>query len=346
MSKAVGVRQRHTRTCTRPASGCRCRWEWTYEGKVDPTTGRRDQTSRGGYPTMRAAKTARAAHVRAVPHQAAGSRRTTVTEWLAEWLEGRTHGAGKPLKASTLASYTDHVERLLVPRLGRRPLVELTAVDIERAFASIKADHPRMRAASRGRVFHVAGQLERGGQAGPHRDQPVSRTSLSSSIPAPKVKPWTTEDLTAFLSHADVQADRLFPVLLLLAMSGLRRGEACGLRWSDLERETVKVKTLVDDAGTLIERVTEVKRVTVRPQRSRTVADHVVVENTAKSDAGQERPVILDPDTVAVLTEWRARQARERWDWSEQWRGQEDPYLFTEPDGWPVDPEKVTRVSR
>src|SRR5689334_11825432 len=46
---------------------------------------------------------------------------------------------------------------------------------------------------------------------------------------------WTATELRAFLDF--VRSDRLYPMFRLLAMTGVRRGEACGLRWHDVDLE-------------------------------------------------------------------------------------------------------------
>jgi integrase len=47
------------------------------------------------------------------------------------------------------------------------------------------------------------------------------------------MKTWTAEELGRFLDT--IRTHRLVPVITLLATTGLRRGEALGLRWSDVD---------------------------------------------------------------------------------------------------------------
>ena len=54
-----------------------------------------------------------------------------------------------------------------------------------------------------------------------------------SSARAPEMRFWTPEEVRAFLGC--IGRHRLHPVVRLAAMSGLRRGELCGLRWSDVD---------------------------------------------------------------------------------------------------------------
>jgi integrase len=49
----------------------------------------------------------------------------------------------------------------------------------------------------------------------------------------PQVRPWTGEDLGRFLDSAN--GHPLGALFEVAAYTGLRRGEACGLRWSDID---------------------------------------------------------------------------------------------------------------
>ena len=51
----------------------------------------------------------------------------------------------------------------------------------------------------------------------------------------PTVAVWTPDQLATFLNHRRQARDALYPAWRLIALRGLRRGEACGLRWADLD---------------------------------------------------------------------------------------------------------------
>jgi integrase len=75
----------------------------------------------------------------------------------------------------------------------------------------------------------------------------------SSVTPAngarPEVQPWSTAELATYLRH--VETDRLGPLFEVIAACGLRRGEALGLRWTDLDmaNRTARIRqTVVDSA--------------------------------------------------------------------------------------------------
>jgi Phage integrase family len=64
---------------------------------------------------------------------------------------------------------------------------------------------------------------------------------------------WTTAKVAQFLQH--VATDELFALWWLVALRGLRRGEAAGLRWCDVDLDyhpnyfTKRLRYLIDKAG-------------------------------------------------------------------------------------------------
>ena len=72
--------------------------------------------------------------------------------------------------------------------------------------------------------------------------QPIDRTKVLS-----------TEELGHLLSVARVEFPEFYPLILLLADTGCRIGEALALRWSDVDLVTgiVRIERSVDHAGRL-----------------------------------------------------------------------------------------------
>jgi len=137
-----------------------------------------------------------------------------------------------------------------------------------------------------------------------------------AAVPTPsRVMVWRPDQLGAFLDHA--ADDRLYALWHLYAFRGLRRGEACGLEWPE-----------VDLAGGTIAIV-----------RQRISIGGVVHEDTPKSDAG-ERTIALDGDTVTALRAHRKQQLADRMATGSAWV--ESGKVFTGQDGRPLDPEHVT----
>jgi integrase len=127
---------------------------------------------------------------------------------------------------------------------------------------------------------------------------------------------WTPEHTGLFLDH--VAQDRLYALWHLIAFRGLRRGEACGQRWTD---------THLDDG-----------RITVAKQL--VVSGWEVYEDDPKTDAGA-RTIALDSKTVQALTRHRVQQDKDRKEWGSAWV--ETGRVFTQENGELLHPANVTR---
>jgi integrase len=68
------------------------------------------------------------------------------------------------------------------------------------------------------------------------RRRPRRRSSSSPRVPANKVM--SAEDLYLFLETAEVETPDSFPLILFLADTGVRFGEAAALRWVDVDLQT------------------------------------------------------------------------------------------------------------
>jgi integrase len=141
------------------------------------------------------------------------------------------------------------------------------------------------------------------------------------------VRPRPTRSEARYLSSTELNAlleaaaksTRYEPLMRLLALTGLRRGEACALRWQqvDLAHGGIRVMaTLSRFGGALV--LTEPK--------------------SAKS----RRDVPLSAAAVAVLRQVKASQATLRLKAGTFWR--EEGFVFTTAFGSPVDPRNVHRA--
>ena len=128
---------------------------------------------------------------------------------------------------------------------------------------------------------------------------------------------WTAEQLGAFLDG--MREHRLYAVFLLLATTGMRRGEALGLRWSDLDLANGRLAV-----------------------RQTVIAVHHKVEFGTPKTAKGRRTVMLDVATVAALREHRKRQAAERLSIGAGWIDLD--LVFAAADGTPLHPERFSRT--
>lgn len=219
------------------------------------------------------------------------ARRLTFAAFLDDWTAGFAQKvADGELKPSTVRAYSDHVRLHIKPGLGYLRLQDLEVRhinDFHRALAKKKgrkADstlspvtrrqvhitlHSALAAAKRQQLI--------GYNPAEDADRPRRRQQKIGSDEV-----WTVAELQRFL--AATAADRLGVLWLLMGTTGLRRAEAAGLRWRDVDLE----------AGTL------------RVRETRVSVAYKVHEGDPKSEASR-RPIPLFPETVAALKAWKAR---------------------------------------
>ena len=233
----------------------------------------------------------------------------------------------------TRRSYQHHLDTYLLPCIGNIPLAMLTAADLRVMFTAISRQRPtagaplspatlaRIRAALQAALnaaireglisVNPARLVELPAPARPH---PVVWTAPREAAwreagARPAVAVWTAEQTARFL--AAIRGEPLYPCYQLMAVSGLRRGEAAGLRWCD-----------IDFAGTTL---------TVSRQLQETSRGLVLLP--PKNIAGN-RVLALDPWTLQVLAAHRDRR---------QLPAGCDGYLFARPGGRPYPPGDLTR---
>ena len=128
---------------------------------------------------------------------------------------------------------------------------------------------------------------------------------------------WDAVTLRRFLDASRVAEDRLHGLWVLLATTGMRRGEALGLRWADLDLDAGRarvVQTIIQIGG-------------------------VASVGEPKTGRGR-RSVSLDSATVAVLREHRHRMHQERLLVGADFNDLD--LVFHQPDGSWLRPEAVS----
>ena len=248
---------------------------------------------------------------------AADGRGSCVEEWLTAIA---AHGA--PV---THYSYSRNLKLHVVPRIGSAPLVAVDAGTLNPLYAVLLAegrkDHAEGGLSPR-TVRYVHAIVHRalkdavkwGGWPGILRTLPDPPKAAAASRPDSIT--WTADQLRTFLERT--RSGRFSAAYHLLATTGLRRGEALGLRWPDLDL----------DAGRASIRQTVI------------AIRHTAMFGTPKTAKGR-RTVTLDKGTVAALREHRKRQAAERLLMGAGWT--DNDLVFCHPDGTMLHPERFTR---
>ena len=291
-------------------------WSYVVDVGRDPASGRRRQRTKGGYRTKKEAQQALAAVIRTLGDGTYVARDPqTLDEWITRWL-----GTMAPkIRSSTLRDYANGLARVS-ERLGQLPLQALRPLDVEELYALLLKEGGRggaPLAPKTVRNLHIA--LRRS-LADATRLGLVSRNVAALVKPPAPVRhdldTWTANEVRTFL--AAVEGDRMAPAYRLLASTGMRRGEALGLNWSNVDLDAARIVV----------------------NRSLTLVNEELVWASPKTTRSR-RTLSLDPETVAVLRAHRRRQLEERLNAGEAW--QDHDLVFCNEDGSALHPSRFTR---
>ena len=242
--------------------------------------------------------------------------KTTVAEFLDDWLAAQRHR----LRPTTLASYDTAALRIR-RSLGAVPLQALTALQIERFYADLADTGGGAKGALAAKTIRNTHVVLRKALADAERLGLVNRNAAGTARPPTAQRAeqttWSSDELKEFF--AAIREHRLYAAFVVLATTGMRRGEALGLRWSDVDLDG--------------ERLAVVQTLT-------TVNGAPVI--TATKTARSRRLIYLDGQTVAVLREHRRRQREERLAAGPGWDNGTD-LVFRDELGWLVHPDWFSR---
>lgn len=247
--------------------------------------------------------------------------RITTAEYLVVWLES----VAKSRRPSTVVGYRSHVDVYIAPALGHIPVASLDPRRIQ-AFVNNLAPAGRRESLTANTIHHVHSTLRIAlNQAVRWKYIPYNP---AKGISLPKIEKFvpripTKDEVLALLES--VEGDRLAPLYSLLIGTGLRLGEALGVRWStlDLGARTVTVSHAlqkVDGVYQLVPPKSASSRATLGLPNF--VVDPLV---TWRVQQAWERDMLGGPETILV-------------------GGRAEPFdlVFTNSDGGPYNGSSVT----
>lgn len=170
---------------------------------------------------------------------------TTINDAIAAW---RANG-WEDLSPKTILRYEDVWDTHIRSSIGRRRIASLGPYDVETYFRELKR-HGLSEGSVRmvRAVLHRACRLSRR-WSGNVLPNPIADTELPTWTLDERKEPVrapTIEEVTRLLSAAQEEDIRISTFLRLLAATGIRRGEACALRWADLNHAKAAIR--IDEA--------------------------------------------------------------------------------------------------
>ena len=214
------------------------------------------------------------------------------------------------VRRTTFLGYEGHVRNHIVPAIGGRALRSLDGRTLNSFYASLSDGAKKLSPSSVKRVHATVHRALRDAvrweylEANPADacDPPRDRGRDS------EMRTWSAEQGATFLQS--VRGHPQYPLWVLLAMTGMRRGEALGLRWCDIDfvGSTLSVRQTLIAAGADV---------------------HIAPPKTARG----RRVIALDTRTVRTLKSHR-RKANP---------SDTNKPVFTDDRGTPLIPQEISK---
>lgn len=288
------------------------------------------------------------------------ARAWTVEKWLTHWLD---HIAAPSVRPKTLAGYRTAVHHHLNPGIGAHRMDRIQAEHIERLYRKLSAKGLKPATVHQAhRTLRTA--LNEAMRRGHIAHNPVLIAKAPRQVEQ-EIDPFTVEEAQRILKETEQRRNGVrFALALTL---GLRQGEALGLQWRDVDLQagtlTIRraIQRLVWQHGCDDPRACARPHHKEKPckqgckRHSRQCpppcpddcmrhARHCpqrrgggLVVTETKSQAGR-RTVGMPQPLVRALADHRRSQEKERETAGDLW--QEGDWLFTQPNGKPVDPRR------
>ncbi len=289
------------------------RWAYRVDAGTDPETGKRRQVLRQGFKTRREAERALVEAQQSIDNGTMVAKSSMkVAAFLDQWLASQR---GR-LKESTLHSYEITSNRIR-SGLGHIQLQSLTPLQIERFYADL-LDHGRANGTGLSpKTVRNTHTVLRKALSDAERLGLVQRNAAASArgpaVERPEFTVWSSHDLQQFFEAA--KETPLYAPFVVLATTGMRRGEVLGVRWKDIDLDSGELA--------IVQTVTAVDgRITVGTPKTR----------------GSRRVIYLDETTVTVLRQHRRRQREDQLARGPDWNTSSD-LAFTDEFGMPIPPD-------
>ena len=221
-----------------------------------------------------------------------GAGKQTVEQYLTNWLT--RYEQSDRAKQTTVASVQQHVTKYLIPHLGKVQLTKLSPLTLSKFYADLlhkgrlKTNTVKGEALSPKTVRNIHLTLSQALKDAVRWQLLPMNPASAADLPRYERPPLTVLDeqqIGQFLSHIENTNDPLAALWRLAFVTGMRRAELAGLRWSDVD---------------FME-----GRITIT--QTRTLANDKVVISTPKTRAGK-RHVSIDTETVTALAKLKNAQ--------------------------------------
>lgn len=260
----------------------------------------------------------------------------TVEEWLTHWVENI---AAPTVRRNTLVGYRASVYGHLIPGVGAHRINKLQPEHLEKLYRNLQDKVGKNgKKLKPGTIHHahrtvrvaLAEAVRRG-----HITSNPAKIARAPRVPEEEIIPFTQEEANRILKTCQERRNGVrFVVALTL---GLRKGEALGLQWRDIDfaKRTIQLRRSLQPVkwqhGCTNKKPCKHQQAGHCPQRH----SGGVIPQELKSRAGK-RTVGMPEPLVKALQEHRREQQREREHAANVW--DEQGWVFATATGKPINP--------
>lgn len=276
----------------------------TYLG-IDPLTGKERRTTRRGFKTMKEAKQAERnllldVEENGLPsNQSDGFQDPTFEELASLWLENYK----TTVKPSTFENVRSKIKKMTEEHFKEMKLKKITVTYCQKVVIELSKTYVLYNhyLSVINRIFKYAVLMD------------VLNSNPFDKVIKPKSRQTqrkgnflTKEELKEFLKLAqNATLSYFFPLVHLMAYTGLRQGEALALKWSDIDFENKKIT---------------IDKTAVRIKEKQTI-------QTPKTK-NSKRVISIDPTTISILKSWKKDQIKIYFRNGKHFEGDEN-FIFT-----------------
>ena len=188
------------------------------------------------------------------------------------------------LSPTTMRTYRSQLDQTIRPSLGKIDMRSLSPKHLDDLYGAMKAAGKSPKTIRNHHAI-ISAALHQGVRWGWVRTN-VAERAKPPRISHRRVRAPSIDEVRKVIAAAEQRDPRLACLLMLAAMTGMRRGELCALRWNDIDL-TIG---------------------TIEVTRSVVVVPGGVAEKTTKTD--RSRTVALDSVGVTLLSRFRETAAR------------------------------------
>ena len=286
------------------------KWAYVISLPYDPMAGKYPQKWKSGFEKKKDAQEALQQAMVTIDMPSALPS-LTVRDFLLVWMEQTVKGKCTP---RTEKNYQNSINTTN-QALGNILLAKLEPNHIENFYTSLSARLSSSSVHTIHRTLRAA--LNRAVKLGYLKESPMVRVD-APSLRTPRRSTLSVQQATTILKWMQIHRPASHVGAYLAVFSGMRRGEICGLQWKDIDRDNCVISIV----------------------RTRQRIDGKQIIGTPKTDLST-RSVPVSKNVIDLLQNWRQRR--------ETWVGQplqEDDWVLTQLDGFPVDPDTLTHDLR